>query len=102
MISEQGTRLLNIERAAPGYHEAGPLSDNRYSGEQKGSDDCQHHHHHHSCPWSGSSGGRGETEAQYALLKKYGADYIQGFLFSKPLPAEDFVEYFHSMKGQVC
>ena len=43
-----------------------------------------------------------ETEAQYALLKKYGADYIQGFLFSKPLPAEDFVEYFHSMKGQVC
>ncbi len=43
-----------------------------------------------------------ETEEQYALLKEYGADYIQGFLFSKPLPAADFVEYYRSMEEPVC
>ena len=27
-----------------------------------------------------------ETEEQFALLKKFGVDFIQGYLFSKPLP----------------
>lgn len=43
-----------------------------------------------------------ETKEQYAILKEYGADYIQGFLFSKPLPAADFVEYYRSMEEPVC
>ena len=43
-----------------------------------------------------------ETQEQYDLLKEYGADYIQGFLFSKPLPAADFVAYYRSMDKQVC
>ena len=31
-----------------------------------------------------------ETEEQYRLLKKLGAQIIQGYYFSKPLPPEDF------------
>ena len=31
-----------------------------------------------------------ETEEQYLLLKKMGTDIIQGYYFSKPLPAEEF------------
>jgi EAL domain-containing protein (putative c-di-GMP-specific phosphodiesterase class I) len=31
-----------------------------------------------------------ETEDQLALLKKLGCDYIQGFLFSKPLDEKKF------------
>ena len=31
-----------------------------------------------------------ETEEQYQLLKKAGCDIIQGYYFSKPLPAEEF------------
>jgi EAL domain-containing protein (putative c-di-GMP-specific phosphodiesterase class I) len=31
-----------------------------------------------------------ETEAQAILLESYGCYYMQGFLFSKPLPAEEF------------
>ncbi len=33
-----------------------------------------------------------ETEEQLNLLKEFGCDYIQGFLFSKPLPEEEFVK----------
>lgn len=33
-----------------------------------------------------------ETEQQYLLLKKLGADIIQGYYFSKPLPPEKFSE----------
>ncbi|MCR5746583.1 MAG: EAL domain-containing protein [Lachnospiraceae bacterium] len=31
-----------------------------------------------------------ETEEQYKLLKEMGCQYIQGYYFSKPLPAEEF------------
>jgi len=31
-----------------------------------------------------------ETEEQYQLMKKAGCDYLQGYYFSKPLPAEIF------------
>jgi len=31
-----------------------------------------------------------ETQTQYEHLRAYGADEIQGFLFSKPLPADEF------------
>lgn len=31
-----------------------------------------------------------ETEAQHRILKQIGCDYAQGYLFSQPLPAEDF------------
>ena len=32
-----------------------------------------------------------ETEAQRDLLKSFGCDYVQGFLYSPALPAEEFV-----------
>ena len=31
-----------------------------------------------------------ETEAQCGLLSAAGCDYAQGYLFSKPVPAEEF------------
>lgn len=31
-----------------------------------------------------------ETEVQYQQLRRWGCDYIQGFLFSRPVPANDF------------
>lgn len=31
-----------------------------------------------------------ETEEQYLLLKKLGAEIIQGYYFSKPVPPEEF------------
>jgi diguanylate cyclase (GGDEF)-like protein/PAS domain S-box-containing protein len=31
-----------------------------------------------------------ETDAQYALLAEAGCDYAQGYLFSKPIPSEEF------------
>lgn len=34
-----------------------------------------------------------ETEAQLKLFEKYGADYIQGFYFSKPLAFKKYVEF---------
>ena len=36
-----------------------------------------------------------ETEQQAMLLEQYGCYYMQGFLFSKPLPAEEFAELLH-------
>ena len=35
-----------------------------------------------------------ETAEQLALLKEFGCDFIQGYLFSRPLSADDFVEYY--------
>jgi len=32
-----------------------------------------------------------ENEEQLTLLKGYGCDYLQGFLFSRAVPAEEFV-----------
>ncbi len=34
-----------------------------------------------------------ETEEQRRLLTEIGCDYGQGYLFSKPLPAEEFEDY---------
>ncbi len=31
-----------------------------------------------------------ETTQQYDLLRAWGCDYAQGFLFSKPIPAGEF------------
>lgn len=41
-----------------------------------------------------------ETKEQYEKLKQYDCDYIQGYLFSRPLPADEFVNYYHSMKDE--
>lgn len=38
-----------------------------------------------------------ETEAQFAFVRNYGADYAQGFLFSKPLRFDEFQRYAHRM-----
>jgi diguanylate cyclase (GGDEF)-like protein/PAS domain S-box-containing protein len=35
-----------------------------------------------------------ETEAQFALLRKKGSQFAQGYLFSRPLPAEMAVRFF--------
>lgn len=35
-----------------------------------------------------------ETAEQLALLKNMGCDQIQGYFFSRPLPAEDFLAYY--------
>ncbi len=34
-----------------------------------------------------------ETREQFELLKKYGVDYVQGYLYSKPLPYEELVRH---------
>ena len=36
-----------------------------------------------------------EKEYQLRLLKEYGCDLIQGYYFSKPLPAEEFASKMH-------
>ncbi|MDX1775200.1 MAG: EAL domain-containing protein [Desulfobulbales bacterium] len=35
-----------------------------------------------------------ETEEQLEVLRQQGCDYVQGFLFSRPLSAEEFVPFF--------
>jgi EAL domain-containing protein (putative c-di-GMP-specific phosphodiesterase class I) len=35
-----------------------------------------------------------ETEQQLDILKTMGCDFAQGYLFSKPLPAEEFKKLF--------
>ena len=35
-----------------------------------------------------------ETEEQLMLLKERGCDIIQGYYFSKPVPAEEFTQFF--------
>ena len=35
-----------------------------------------------------------ETEEQLEVLRQQGCDYVQGFLFSRPLAAEEFVPFF--------
>lgn len=39
-----------------------------------------------------------ETEAQLAILQRHNCDAIQGYLFSRPLPAEQFMELLTSGK----
>jgi diguanylate cyclase (GGDEF)-like protein len=38
-----------------------------------------------------------ETEEQLEVLREQGCDYVQGFLFSKPLAAEEFVPFFEPL-----
>jgi diguanylate cyclase (GGDEF)-like protein len=38
-----------------------------------------------------------ETKEQLELLRKQGCDYVQGFLFSRPLSAEEFVPFFEPL-----
>jgi EAL domain-containing protein (putative c-di-GMP-specific phosphodiesterase class I) len=35
-----------------------------------------------------------ETKEQLEMLRQQGCNYIQGFLFSKPVPAEKFPLFF--------
>ena len=37
-----------------------------------------------------------ETERQVALLREIGCDLVQGYYFSKPLPAEEFTALFEN------
>jgi len=39
-----------------------------------------------------------ETEAQLSYMRKYGCRLIQGYIFSKPLPADKFLDYLKSVK----
>lgn len=38
-----------------------------------------------------------ETEEQLEVLRQQGCDYVQGFLFSRPLAAEEFVPFFEPL-----
>jgi diguanylate cyclase (GGDEF)-like protein len=38
-----------------------------------------------------------ETKEQLELLRKQGCDYVQGFLFSRPLSADEFVPFFEPL-----
>ena len=39
-----------------------------------------------------------ETDAELKILRRYQCDRLQGFLFSKPLPAKDFEALLQSGK----
>jgi diguanylate cyclase (GGDEF)-like protein len=38
-----------------------------------------------------------ETEEQLQVLREQGCDYVQGFLFSRPIAAEEFVPFFDTL-----
>jgi diguanylate cyclase (GGDEF)-like protein len=42
-----------------------------------------------------------ESEAIRALLKSYGCDTAQGYLYSKPLPAKDFIQWVHNYLAEL-
>lgn len=39
-----------------------------------------------------------ENEEQLEILRGYGCDYIQGYYYSKPLPAAEMTEYLHNQR----
>lgn len=39
-----------------------------------------------------------EINEQFKLLEEIKCDYIQGFLFSRPLPVDEFEKYYRIMK----
>ena len=43
-----------------------------------------------------------EKNTQFAALKELGCDEIQGYLFSRPLPAEEFIRFYRDMKLGLC
>ena len=40
-----------------------------------------------------------ETEAQFAYLRQRGCDLVQGFLFSRPVPAMDVISFIRQRNG---
>jgi diguanylate cyclase (GGDEF)-like protein/PAS domain S-box-containing protein len=40
-----------------------------------------------------------ETEPQRIFLREHGCDLLQGYLFGKPMPADEFYEHFNSQKN---
>lgn len=40
-----------------------------------------------------------ETESQVAFLKECGCDYIQGYYYYKPMPAEEFAAELDRQSG---
>lgn len=43
-----------------------------------------------------------ESESQYELIKQLGSDYIQGFLFSRPLPRAEFEAFLNEHSNTKC
>ena len=43
-----------------------------------------------------------ETEHQAAFLRKRGCDELQGHLFSRPVPAQDFLRFLETAKDGVA
>ena len=43
-----------------------------------------------------------ETEEQYLVLKAMGCDIVQGYYFSKPVPAPEFDKFLEARKGQTA
>lgn len=43
-----------------------------------------------------------EKNTQFAALKELGCDEIQGYLFSRPLPAEGFIQYYRDINLGLC
>ncbi|MCU0079266.1 EAL domain-containing protein [Extibacter muris] len=41
-----------------------------------------------------------ETESQVAFLKECGCDYIQGYYYYKPMPAEEFAAELDRQSGK--
>ena len=41
-----------------------------------------------------------ETKEQMERISELGGDYIQGYYYSKPLPADEFAEYLMRKKHQ--
>ncbi|MBQ4312061.1 MAG: EAL domain-containing protein [Oscillospiraceae bacterium] len=37
-----------------------------------------------------------ETEEQFSMLKELGCDIVQGYYFSKPVPADEFVKFIEA------
>ena len=42
-----------------------------------------------------------ETKEQLDMLKKLGCDIVQGYYFSKPVPAEAFGRFIEERKGSL-
>jgi len=40
-----------------------------------------------------------ETSAQLAMLRRFGCDALQGYLFAKPLPADDLLAELQTNQG---